>query len=180
MVDVVFENIFTTPRLIIRSYAPDDWRKLQAFGGKPEVVRMMATLKSPWPEADVKAWMKSRAYCGKLGFGAGIYLRDTGMIGFLGIGGNPVHCAFAIDPDFWGKGYATEATRGLLEFSFGNLGLEVVDADHFIDNPASGRVLRKLGFVETGKSMGKSLARPQPAPLITYRLSRDQFEVAKW
>jgi len=176
--EAVGEFIFQTPRLTIRNFAPQDWHWLQAFGGRPEVARMMASLKSPWPEADVKAWMKPKRYCGKLGFVSGIHLPDTGLIGFVGIGGDPVNCAYAIDPDYWGNGYATEALCGLLQHCFDHLRLENVEADHFIDNPASARVLQKLGFVRTGTDLATSAARLEPAPILLYRLTRTQFKAA--
>lgn len=117
-------------------------------------------------------------YRGKLGFRAGMFLPKAGLIGFVGIGGREMSCAFAIDPAFWGQGYASEALRGLLAHCFDHLGLKTTTTDHFTDNPASGKVLRKLGFVETGQTMGDSLARPEPGPLLTYRLTRDQFKAA--
>jgi len=49
----------------------------------------------------------------------------------------------------WGRGYATEAGRALVEIAT-TLGLGQLEASHFVDNPASGRVLEKLGFVATG------------------------------
>ena len=67
----VAKSIFKTSRLIIRNFADNDWQRLQSFGGKPEVARMMTSLKSPWDAADVKVWMKRGPYCGKLGFGSG-------------------------------------------------------------------------------------------------------------
>ena len=173
--DAVREFIFQTPRLTIRNFAAQDWRRLQAFGGRPEVARMMAYLKSPWPDEDVKAWILRARHRGTLGFIAGIYKSGADPIGFVGIGGDPVNCAYAIDPDHWGNGYATEAVQGLLQHCFDHLGLETVEADHFTDNPASGTVMRKLGFVKTGTGMGDSLGRPSPAPVVQYRLTREQF-----
>lgn len=169
------ENIYKTPCLTIRNFADSDWKRLQGFGGKPQVARMMMSLKSPWSEQDVKIWMKRAPYCGRLGFRAGIYL-GADLIGFVGIGGNPASCAYAIDPDYWGKGYASEAFHGLLSHCFKHLGLEFVEADHFTDNPASGRILQKSGFVQTGTDMGESAARLEPAPNITYRLTKSQFK----
>ncbi len=169
------KNIFVTPRLTIRNFAQSDWKRLQGFGEKPEVARMMASLKSPWPEADVKTWMQRGPYRAKLGFGAGIYLNDV-LIGFVGIGGDPVNCAYAIDPDHWGQGYATEALQGLLTHSFTHLGLQTVEADHFDDNPVSGHILCKIGFVKTGSGMAPSAARLESAPNTTYRLTKPQFK----
>ena len=175
--DVAVKNIFKTPRLTVRNFAQSDWKRLQDFGGKPEVARMMMSLKSPWSEQDIKNWMNLAPYCGRLGFRAGIYLENP-LIGFVGIGGDPVSCAYAIDPDYWGKGYATEALQGLLTHCFTHLGLETVEADHFDDNPVSGMILRKTGFVKTGTGMAHSAARLESAPNTTYRLTKSQFKAA--
>jgi RimJ/RimL family protein N-acetyltransferase len=47
---------------------------------------------------------------------------------------------------YWGQGYATEAARELLRHGFENLGLHRIFASHFKHNPASGRILVKLGM----------------------------------
>ncbi|HKG93136.1 MAG TPA: GNAT family protein [Gemmatimonadaceae bacterium] len=46
----------------------------------------------------------------------------------------------------WGRGYATEAARAVVSFGFATLGLNRIQARHFLRNPASGRVLQKLGM----------------------------------
>jgi len=51
---------------------------------------------------------------------------------------------------YWGRGYATEAGLGLLAHSFGVLRLNRVFAIHYSRNPASGRVLQKLGMRQEG------------------------------
>jgi RimJ/RimL family protein N-acetyltransferase len=61
----------------------------------------------------------------------------------------------------------------MIEFladSFERYDIDAVVADHFADNPASGAVLRKLGFQKTGESTGTSAARLEPAPVIDYLL----------
>ena len=62
----VSKAIFKTSRLIMRNFADNDWKRLQSFDGKPEVARMMTSLKSPWDAADAKIWMKRRPYCDEL------------------------------------------------------------------------------------------------------------------
>lgn len=54
-------------------------------------------------------------------------------------------------PDAWGRGYATEAGRAVIDIARHALGLERLVAGHFLDNPASGRVLEKLCFRPTGQ-----------------------------
>ena len=71
----------------------------------------------------------------------------------------------------WGKGFATEASRALIDIAK-VLKLPRLEASHFLDNPASGRVLEKLGFVATGMSAARySCARGGEAMSRIYRLS---------
>ncbi len=52
---------------------------------------------------------------------------------------------------YWNRGYATGAGRAVLAFAFGEPGLNRVYAHHFSGNPASGRVLQKLGMRHEGR-----------------------------
>ena len=70
----------------------------------------------------------------------------------------------------WGNGYAPEAGRQLIEIAR-TLGLERLEAGHFVDNPASGRVLEKLGFRPTGRTVPRhSCARGSEAPCRLFTL----------
>ena len=51
---------------------------------------------------------------------------------------------------YWGRGYATEAARAVVAYAFDELGLNRVFAFHFTNNPASGRVLQKIGMRHEG------------------------------
>ncbi len=73
--------------------------------------------------------------CGlELGFGTET---DDDRCGFLG---------FRLDPEYWGKGFATEAGAALINFGFDELGLHRVHAGCSTENHASIRVLQKLGL----------------------------------
>ena len=55
---------------------------------------------------------------------------------------------------FWGRGYCTEAGRAVLEYAFRQLGLLRVHACFFARNPASGKVMKKLGMQPEGCRRG--------------------------
>ncbi|MFE1318789.1 GNAT family N-acetyltransferase [Kitasatospora phosalacinea] len=61
--------------------------------------------------------------------------------------------SYLLRPDTWNRGYATHAVRHLLDLAR-RLGVSRVHARHHPDNPASGRVLTKAGFVPTGEHAG--------------------------
>ncbi|MFL5567923.1 MAG: GNAT family N-acetyltransferase, partial [Gemmatimonadaceae bacterium] len=52
--------------------------------------------------------------------------------------------------DCWNRGYATEAAERIIDFGFETLGLHRIEARHFVRNPASGRVMQKLGMQQEG------------------------------
>ena len=102
------------------------------------------------------------------------------MIGLIGLGKAPgpglQTCAYFIDPAYWGQGYASEAMWGFLQ-AFGlRFDLDEIEAVYFDDNPASGAVLRKLGFKHCGTGMAKSQARLEPAAFTLYRLKLEELK----
>jgi RimJ/RimL family protein N-acetyltransferase len=90
----------------------------------------------------------------------------TRLVGSVGLSrdGDKVELGYWIGRPYWGQGYATEAARALLSLAK-VLGHRRLVAGHFVDNPASGRVLRKLGFCPTGVVRKRfSLGRGHEAP----------------
>jgi RimJ/RimL family protein N-acetyltransferase len=142
-----------TERLFLRPPFPEDWRELYRGINDAGVVRMLA--RAPWPYAPEDA----QAFCN--------VSRDpldlTFAITLPGVDGAPVIGMIGLDctadqPEvgYWiargyrRQGYATEALRGVLDTAR-MLGVNRVLAGHYLDNPASGCVLRKAGFAETGE-----------------------------
>jgi RimJ/RimL family protein N-acetyltransferase len=166
----------TTPRLVIRPLRLRDAPNLTRFGGLPDVARMLGSVPAPWPLDHAEGWIAKGAWTGTLGFRLGVCLPGGTLIGMVGLGGQPISAAYFIDPDHAGHGYATEAMQALLGHAYARFDMDEIIADHFTDNPTSGRVLEKLGFQKTGEGTGTSAARLEPAPVVNYRLSKARFE----
>lgn len=95
----------------------------------------------------------------------------AGCIGIDSMPGGEVEMGYWIARKHWGSGIATEAGAAMLRFARDTLRLPRVIAGHFLDNPASGRVLRKLGFQPTGAMpMRASLARGCETPMAEFVL----------
>lgn len=77
-------------------------------------------------------------------------VRMIGGIGFME-GDDAPEFGYWIRPDSWNKGFATEAAQAALAAVRSSFGYTRIMAGHFVDNPASGRVLEKLGFKPTGE-----------------------------
>ena len=163
-----------TRRLFLRPAWPEDWEAV--FGGIADegVVRNLA--RAPWPyrAEDARAFVSREQDPRRPSF---LLIRpENGQaIGCAGLGdhdGEP-ELGYWIARPFWGRGYATEAGVGVLEIAR-LLGHRRVSAGHFVDNPASGRVLRKLGFVPTGQTRPRfSCARGCEVLAHEYKLELD-------
>lgn len=69
-------------------------------------------------------------------------------------------------PEAWGKGYAQEAARAVIDYAFGDLGLQALFAGHNPNNTASAALLQKLGFVRTGEEFYEPTGLWHPSYLL--------------
>jgi len=76
--------------------------------------------------------------------------------------------AYWIGEKFWGNGYATEASKAILEFAFTEKKYHKVFARHFASNPASGRVIEKLGMVKEGILIDHVMKEERYEDLVFY------------
>lgn len=151
-------------RLFLRPIWAEDWADLHAGLSDGEVVRHLARMPGLYTQDGVAPQHDARLPRFLITRPRGIDGVDVlGVIGLTRVGDGVALC-YWIARDHWGQGYATEAGRAVLSLAR-TLGHRVVMARHFLDNPASGRVLRKLGFVPTGghERLGDSIAAPSQA-----------------
>ncbi|MEP2101462.1 MAG: GNAT family N-acetyltransferase [Parasphingorhabdus sp.] len=164
-----------TPRLLLRPGWPEDAGALHQAINDEAIVRNLA--RAPWPYTrhDAEEFLslphdpKSPRWL--------IFRRTAGapcLVGTCGVDAMPdgsVELGYWIGRDHWGLGYATEAGRAALETAKA-LGHREIVASHFIDNPASGNVLTKLGFRRTGRTGPRfSKGRNQSVAAVEFELS---------
>jgi RimJ/RimL family protein N-acetyltransferase len=164
-----------TERLLLRPGWAEDAPEVARAIADEQVVRNLAT--APWPYSlqDAEAFLAAPRDPAMPSFL--ITERTEGaprIVGSCGLGRRPsgaVEMGYWIARQHWGKGFATEASRALIGIAR-TLKLPRLEASHFVDNPASARVLEKLGFVATGMSAARySCARGGEAMARIYRLS---------
>ncbi len=167
--------LIRTARLTIAPFEDGDAARFAAIAGDLGVARMMSSIPHPFTAADAEAWIDGRRWKGRIGFCAAI--RDQrDLVGMVGIGGDPVDTAYLIGRAHWGRGFATEAMRGFLAEMFARFPLTRVTAGAFDDNPASVRVLEKLGFTYDRSYMNPSKARAEPGRVREYAIDRAAVE----
>lgn len=170
----------TTKRLVLRPFLDSDFEELRRIGNVPEVAEMMSSIALPWTKEAVAAWVDKTRWRERVGFRLGVFDSEGALIGSVGMGGTPVSLASFIAPEAWGKGYATEAVAEVLRFAYTRFDdLDEIEAEHLNDNPASGHILRKLGFQEVGQSTCKSAARVEAESSTVYRLNRSAHEAMR-
>ncbi|HEY8592464.1 MAG TPA: GNAT family N-acetyltransferase [Sphingomicrobium sp.] len=163
-----------TPRLLLRPGFPEDAAALAAALGDVSVARNLASVPWPFSMRDAEAFLaapRDPVLPSVL-----IFERTDGapqLVGACGLGRRPsgaVEMGYWIGRRFWGRGFATEACTALVDMARA-LDLESLEGSHFIDNPASARVLEKLGFRALGLLAPRmSCARGEEVPARLMRL----------
>ena len=162
-----------TSRLLLRPGWAEDAPALAKAIADEMIVRNLST--APWPFGlrDAEAFLCAPHDPVLPSFL--VFKRTNGepvLVGACGLGRRPsgaVELGYWIARDHWGRGFATESARALLAIARA-LGLKRLEASYFADNPASGRVLEKLGFTATGlRAPRYSCARGRDAEAVLMR-----------
>ena len=163
-----------TARLLLRPGWTEDAPALAAAIGDERIVRNLATAPWPYQLGDAEAFLAQPRDPLLPSFL--IFERTDGeprLLGACGLGRRPsggIELGYWVARRYWGRGIATEASLALLDIAR-TLRLPRLQASHFLDNPASGRVLEKLGFEPIGITAPRmSCARATEAQARLFRL----------
>ena len=155
---------FRSERFLMRPPEPRDARQIACCVNDMTMARNLARLPHPYAPSDALDWIayadKARAQGTEFAFV--ITHEEAGVIGSGGCNraqGEAWEIGYWVDKAVQGKGVASEAARALLTWAEREFGVTKFIAGHFQDNPASGRVLEKLGFERVGEKQLYSLAR---------------------
>ena len=167
-----------TENLVLRRPVMTDATRMANLLSDPDIVRMTASIPYPFFPISAEFWiMAHRANWNRgISFGYAITKDGGDLMGIMDLFTNSDgdrEIGYWIGRPYWGNGYITEAAQALIDEAFSTFDIPFIDAGYFYDNPASGRVLKKLGFVE--KEMGSnlySIARKERAAGIELRLTR--------
>lgn len=165
-----------TQRLTLRPFEETDARRIAWLAGEYDVAKMCGRVPHPYTMAsafDFLAIMKRGREAGSE-FAFAVTAPIDGLIGACGVSrsgdenSRSWEIGYWFGMPYWGLGYASEAARGLMDWARDQLAAESFVAGHFTDNPASGNVLRKLGFVPSGSQELFGLARQCTSPAQRY------------
>jgi RimJ/RimL family protein N-acetyltransferase len=151
-----------TERLTLRPIVEGDLDDLVAGINDYDVARMTARIPHPYGPADARAYFALQQATRRRSDAVRLTIDHDGrLIGGISLFSMPYRSelGYWLGRASWGRGFATEAGRALLEYGFNGLNLALIHCLVALDNPASGRVQRKLGFRRIGFAVGRSLAR---------------------
>ena len=163
-----------TQRLTLRPGWAEDAPELAQAIGHEAVVRNLSRAPWPYPIEAAETFVADQPDPGEPRFlifeHQGACIRLIGGMSVSPLRDEPHELGYWLTPDAWGRGYATEAGAAVLRAARA-AGVRRVTAGHSIDNPASGRVLRKLGFHPTGRVVSLySRGRGAEAPCARFEI----------
>ena len=151
-------QILETPRVILRRFVPEDAQAMyENWASDPEVTKFLT-----WPthgSVEISAMVLANwisHYEEDTFYQWAIVLKDLGQpIGSISVvsrndDAELIHIGYCIGREWWHRGYTSEALRAVIDFFFGKVGVNRVEARHDANNPNSGAVMRKCGMQYEG------------------------------
>ncbi len=171
-----FPTNLATPRLTLRPFGVADAERVVAIQSDWNVTRMLRMATWPPDLGATRLWLAGHQ---------ADWLAGTAYRFAITLAGDVIGCAdideiavrrgslgYWLANTAWGQGFASEAGTALLSFAFDTLDLKGLDSGHASDNPASGAVLRKLGFLHIGDETLWS--EPRQAEITQWRYRRER------
>ena len=170
-----------TARLRLRLVNDADFPDLLRGLNDWRVARNISPIPFPYHEADALAYFPTLQRRALEGSGYCWTINEGTFVGIVAVDfeAQQGELGYWLMPDAWGKGYATEAARCVADFAFGDTECAKLVANHAADNPASGRVLMKLGFVETNRGESYYTSRQMMVSRIGLELTRERWQALR-
>lgn len=173
-----------TERLRLRELCEDDIPKIVEYANNPKIAEMTLNIPYPYQEKDAKWWIDvaKKGFANSDHFIFAICPKSTNtFIGGIGLEidkpPKSAELGFWIGEPFWNQGYMTEAVLKVLSFGFEERDLNEIRATHFINNPASGRVMQKCGMTKEGEFKEHVKKGDEYKSVVKYSLTYEQFNM---
>ena len=152
---VLVNDELRTPRLRLRRPGPEDVAPMTRLACDYAISCMTTRMPYPYAETDARQFVELVGRQDRRLERTFVIERDgvgfVGAIGFHQPAGAPLEMGYWIGRPYWGQGLASEAACAAMRWADDDWGRRTMVAGHFVDNPASARVLIKAGFLYTGE-----------------------------
>ena len=171
-----------TARLILRPFRLSDARVVQSLAGERDIADTTLHIPHPYEDGMAEEWIAGQPSAFKEGSAVtfAMVLRDEdSLVGAIGLrvdrDSDKADLGYWVGKPFWNRGYATEAARALLNFGFDELRLNRIRAAHLARNPASGRVMEKVGMLYEGRARQDTKEWGEYEDLVYYGILRQDW-----
>ena len=183
-VDGFFHDLpeLETDRLLLRKLRMTDAQDMYDYSRDPEVARhVLWDAHTSISESKGCLRYAVRQYRQDLPASWGIEYKENhkliGTIGFMWINRdhNSAEVGYSLSRDYWNRGIMSEALAAVLDEGFMDLMLHRIEAQHEVDNPASGRVMAKCGMQYEGCVRGRLYNKGRYVDVSLYAILRDDY-----
>ena len=166
--DIAKDDVFRleTARLWLRWPRLSDAAAIERYCSNWEVARWTARIPHPYPKGSAERFVYAAREANSLGRELTLALapvqtpaKAVGAISLERRGADRLTLGYALAPEVWGRGYATEAVAAMVKAAFALSSVAEIDASVQVGNVASKRVLEKAGFSHVGRAMRGAPAR---------------------
>lgn len=144
---------------MLRPFELSDASEVQRLAGDRAIADTTLNIPHPYEDGMAEQWIAShqpKVEAGELCNFAIVLECSEEMVGGIGLtiipGFQRAELGYWIGKSYWNNGYCSEAGLSVIDYGFGTLNLNRIHASHFSRNPASERVLQKLGMVHEGRA----------------------------
>jgi ribosomal-protein-alanine N-acetyltransferase len=173
-----------TRRLLLRPFTLADAPMVQQLAGHSDIAATTLNIPHPYEDGQAEKWIEisaERHRRGELVNFAVVLRKENLLIGAIGLtinkGNEYAEMGYWIGRPYWGQGYCSEAAREVLRFGFIELSLNRIYATHMTRNPASGRVMEKIGMKYEGCLREHARKWGQFEDLKVYGILRHEHEL---
>jgi RimJ/RimL family protein N-acetyltransferase len=164
--------VFATARLVLRAPRRGDVKAIAILVNDRRIAANTARIPHPYGIEDAEQFIA--AVNKREGEACFVITLDGAPIGICSVDlrEDGPELGYWLGVAYWGRGFATEAVRALIDHAFGDLEHETLISGARVNNPASRRVLEKCGFQWTGVRLSRIRAINSAAPIDRFRLDR--------
>ena len=172
-----------TERLLLRPFTLADASRVQRLAGERVIAEFTLNIPHPYQAGMAEEWILSHPgnfLAGKSATFAITLAGERLLIGAIGLQCEERHhraeMGYWMGTPYWNRGYCTEAASAVLHYAFETRGIHRVVASHLARNPASGRVMRKIGMRQEGYLREHVLKWDRYEDLVLYGILREDWE----
>jgi len=171
--------VLETDRLVLRQPTLADVKAIARVVGDKRVSINLRRVPHPYTADDATSFVTTIAATIDTVF---LVEHERAAIGLVGVSWeneNAPELGYCFGVDHWGKGYATEAARAVIDYAFEEFAIDELLSGARVLNPASRHVLEKCGFQWTGVELHRFLALGSSTPVDRFKLERSVWASLK-